>query len=50
MNVVGSCDTNPQPSPPDLTVYDMDPKPGKVVGKSAIITLHYYGAPTCPVQ
>jgi membrane peptidoglycan carboxypeptidase len=50
LNVVGSCDTNPVPSPPDLTVYDMEPKAGKTVSKNAVITLHYYGAPTCPVQ
>jgi membrane peptidoglycan carboxypeptidase len=49
-NVVGSCDTNPTPSPPDLTVYSMDPAPNSVVNKSTVITLHYYGVPTCPVN
>ncbi|MCU1416321.1 MAG: hypothetical protein JWP32_495 [Schumannella sp.] len=49
-NVVGSCETNPTPSPPDLTVYATDPAPGTVVSKTAIITLHYYGVPTCPVN
>lgn len=49
-NVVGSCETNPTPSPPDLTVYKMTPAPGSVVNKSAVITLHYYGVPTCPVN
>jgi beta-lactam-binding protein with PASTA domain len=49
LNVVGSCDTNPVPSPPDPTVYATDPGSGSVVNKSAVITLHYYGAPVCPV-
>ncbi|CAN5533229.1 hypothetical protein BH09ACT4_BH09ACT4_16320 [soil metagenome] len=49
-NVVGSCESNPVPGPPDLTVYAMDPAPGSVVNKASIITLHYYGVPTCPVN
>jgi membrane peptidoglycan carboxypeptidase len=49
-NVVGSCETNPTPSPPDLKVYKMDPAPGTVVNKSTVITLHYYGVPSCPVN
>jgi membrane peptidoglycan carboxypeptidase len=49
-NVVGSCDTNPTPSPPNLTVYSMDPAPGSVINQSTVITLHYYGQiGPCPV-
>jgi hypothetical protein len=50
-NVVGSCETNPTPSPPNTTVYATDPAPGSVVNKNAIITLRYYGQPgMCPVN
>jgi membrane peptidoglycan carboxypeptidase len=48
-NVVGSCDTDPVPSPPDLTVYATDPAPGAVINKNSIVTLHYYGGGVCPV-
>ncbi|MBX3194100.1 MAG: transglycosylase domain-containing protein [Microbacteriaceae bacterium] len=50
-NIVGSCETNPTPSPPDTHVYATDPAPGSVVNKAAIITLRYYGQPgVCPVN
>jgi membrane peptidoglycan carboxypeptidase len=49
-NVVGSCETNPVPSPPDLTVDQTTPAPGTLVNKAALITLHYYGVPSCPVN
>jgi membrane peptidoglycan carboxypeptidase len=51
MNVVGSCDNNPTPGVPSITVVSMDPAGGSVVNKNTIITLHYYGNGTlCPVN
>jgi len=50
MNVVGSCETDPTPSPPDLTVVSMSPAGGSVINQNTVITLHYYGqAGPCPV-
>jgi membrane peptidoglycan carboxypeptidase len=49
-NVVGVCETPPEPGPPDLTVYATDPEPGSVVNKNKVIKLHYYGVPDCPVN
>ena len=50
-NIVGECETNPVPSDPDTTVYQMDPAPGSVINKSTIVHLYYYGQPDeCPVN
>ena len=51
-NVVGSCETSPDPGVhDDTTVHATNPAPGKMTNKSAIITLSYFGRPgTCPVN